>query len=171
MIFRKPQKQIKLPIVKINGIQIEYVDNFNFLGVIIDKNLIWKNHLNKVSNKIVRIIGIMYKLKFILPQNIFNNIYNSLIIPHINHCIILWGSENNRVSKLQKRAVQIICKESGLSHTDPVFKELNFLKINDIYRLQLIECYFKYEHNSLPKYFDVFNLRFNSEIHAHNTRN
>ena len=39
MIFRKPQKQIKLPIVKINGIQIECVDNFNFLGVIIDKNL------------------------------------------------------------------------------------------------------------------------------------
>ena len=51
MIFRKPQKQIKLPIVKINGIQIECIDNFNFLGVIIDKNLTWKNHLNKVSNK------------------------------------------------------------------------------------------------------------------------
>ena len=38
MIFRKPQKQIKLPIVKISGIQIECVDNFNFLWVIIDKN-------------------------------------------------------------------------------------------------------------------------------------
>ena len=108
MIFRKPQKQIKLPIVKINGIQIECVDNFNFLGVIIDKNLTWKNHLNKVSNKIVRIIGIMNKLKFTLPQNILINIYNSLIIPHINYCILLWGSENSRVSKLQKRAVRII---------------------------------------------------------------
>ena len=137
MIFRKPQKQIKLPIVKINGIQIECVDNFNFLGVIIDKNLIWKNHLNKVSNKIVRIIGIMNKLKFTLPQNILINIYNSLIIPHINYCILLWGSENSRVSKLQKRAVQIIRKESRLSHTDPIYKELNLLKINDIYRLQL----------------------------------
>ena len=171
MIFRKPQKQIKLPIVKINGIQIECVDNFNFLGVIIDKNLTWKNHLNKVSNKIVRIIGIMNKLKFTLPQNILINIYNSLIIPHINYCILLWGSENSRVFKLQKRAVRIIRKESRLSHTDPIFKELNLLKINDIYRLQLLKCYFKYEHNLLPKYFDVFNLRLNSEIHAHNTRN
>ena len=43
--------------------------------------------------------------------------------------------------------------------------------MNDIYRLQLLKCYFKYEHNLLPKYFDVFNLRLNSEIHAHNTRN
>ena len=85
--------------------------------------------------------------------------------------IILWGSENNRVSKLQKRAVRIIRKESRLSHTDPIFKELNLLKINDIYGLQLLKCYFKYEHNLLPKYFDVFNVRLNSEIHAHNTRN
>ena len=102
MIFRKPQKQIKLPIVKINGIQNECVDNFNFLGVIIDKNLTWKNHLNKVSNKIVRIIGIMNKLKFTLPQNILINIYNSLIIPQINYCILLWGSENNRVLNYKK---------------------------------------------------------------------
>ena len=102
MIFRKPQKQIKLPIVKINGIQNECVDNFNFLGVIIDKNLTRKNHLNKVSNKIVRIIGIMNKLKFTLPQNILINIYNSLIIPHINYCILLWGSESNRVLNYKK---------------------------------------------------------------------
>ena len=58
--------------------------------------------------------------------------------------------------------VQIIHKESRLSHTDPIFKKSN---------LQLLKCYFKYEYNSLPKYFDVFNLRLNSEIHAHNTRN
>ena len=106
-----------------------------------------------------------------LGQIILINIYNSLIIPHINYCIILWGSENNRVSKLQKRAERIIRKEPRLFHTDPIFKELNLLKINDIYRLQLLKCDFKYEHNLLPKYFDVFNLRLISEIHAHNTRN
>ena len=102
MIFRKPQKQIKLPIVIINGIQIECVDNFNFLGVIIDNDLTWKNNLDKVSNKIVRIIGIINKLKFPLPQNILINNYNSLIIPHINYCIFLWGSENNRFLNYKK---------------------------------------------------------------------
>ena len=75
----------------------------------------------------------MNKLKSTLPQNILINIYNSLIIPHINYCILLWGSENNRVAKLQKRAVRIIRGESRLSHTDPIFKELNHLKINDTY--------------------------------------
>ena len=88
-----------------------------------------------------------------------------------NYCIILWGSKNKRISKLQKRAVRIIRKESRLSHADPIFKEFNLLKMSDIYRLQLLKCYFKYEHNSLPKYFDVFNFRLNSEIHTHSTIN
>ena len=113
----------------------------------------------------------MNKLKFTLPQNILINIYNSLIIPHNNYCILFGGSENNRVFKLHKKVVRIIRKESRLSHTDPIFEELNLLKINDIYRLQLLKCYCKLEHNSLPKYFDVFNLGINSEIHYHNTRN
>ena len=87
MIFRKEQKQVKLPMVKINGIQIE-CDN---LRVIIN-NFTWVKHLNKVSNKIVKIIGIMNKLKSALPQNIVLNIYNSLIKSHINYSIILWDS-------------------------------------------------------------------------------
>ena len=94
MIFRKTQKQLKLPIVEINGIQIECVDNCNFLGVIIDKNLTLKNHLYEISNKIFRIIGINNKLKFTLPQNILNKIYNSKIIPHI-HSFMGQGKQSN----------------------------------------------------------------------------
>ena len=171
MIFRKPQDRIKLPIVKIIGIQIECVDNFNFLWLIMDKNLTWKNHLSKVSNKIVRIKGIINKLKFTFPQNILINIYNSPVIPHITYCILLWGSENNRISKLQKRAVRIIHKESRLSHTDPIFKEFNLLKISDIYCQQLFKCYFKHDHKSLSKFFDLFNFRLDTEIHTHSTIN
>ena len=92
MVFRKPQKKIKIPVIKINQKELEYVETFNFLGVNLDTNISWKSHLSKVSNKIVRIIGIINKLKFILPQNILSYIYNSLIMPHINYCILLWGS-------------------------------------------------------------------------------
>ena len=92
MVFRKPQKKIKIPVIKINQKELEYVETFNFLGVNLDTNISWKSHLGKVSNKIVRIIGIINKLKFILPQNILSYIYNSLIMPHINYCILLWGA-------------------------------------------------------------------------------
>ena len=109
MVFRT-RKKIKIPVIKINQKELEYVETFNFLGVNLDTNISWKSHLSKVSNKIVRIIGIMNKLKFILPQNILFYIYNSLIMPHINYCILLWGHANKRIFKLQKKAVRIIYK-------------------------------------------------------------
>ena len=96
MVFRKPQKK-KIPVIKINQKELEYVETFNFPGVNLDTNISWKSHLSKVSNKIVRIIGIINKLKFILPQNILSYIYNSLIMPHINYCILLWGHANKRI--------------------------------------------------------------------------
>ena len=102
MIFRKSQKQVKLQIVKNNGIEIEYVKN---LGVIINKNLAWESHLNQVSNIMSRIIGIMNRLKFTLSQNILLDIYNFLIITHIYYCIILWSSENNRFVTTKKSSI------------------------------------------------------------------
>ena len=171
MIFKKPQKRATIPIIKINDTTLECVDNFNFLCLIINTNLSWKTHLNKVSNKIARIIGIMNKLKSTLPQNTLLHIYNSLIMPHINYCLILWGNVNKRIFQLQKKAVRIIHHENRFSHTDPIFKKLKLLKISDIFRLQLLKFHYKNENNLLPVYFDSFNFKLNSEIHDHNTRN
>ena len=50
MVFRKPQKQIKIPVIKINQNELEYVETLNFLGVNLDTNISWKSHLSKVSN-------------------------------------------------------------------------------------------------------------------------
>ena len=73
-LVRKSQTQVELTIVKINGIRIKCVDNLNLLGLIIHKNLTWKNQINKVLNCIIRIIGIINTLKFTCPQTIFLNI-------------------------------------------------------------------------------------------------
>ena len=80
--LQKTTKKIKIPVIKINKNELEYVETFNFLGVNLDTNISWKSRLSKVSNKIVRIIGIKNKLKFILPKNILSYNYNSLIMLH-----------------------------------------------------------------------------------------
>ncbi len=49
---------------------IERVQEFNFLGLTLNENLNLKNHVNKISNKISRCIGILNKLKYFLPQQI-----------------------------------------------------------------------------------------------------
>ena len=68
MIFQK--KNIQILNLKIDNINIDQVKEFNFLGLIIDTNLNWKKHAEQISNACSTKIGILNKLKHILPLDI-----------------------------------------------------------------------------------------------------
>ena len=86
MVFDMPQKQVNLEKIKIENIEVECANEFNFLGLIIHKHLKWASHITKIATKIRNIIGIMYQIKHMVPPNILLTIYNALIKPHINYC-------------------------------------------------------------------------------------
>ena len=44
MLFHMPQKEIHHPQLKMAGSNIEFIDNFNFLGITINKHLNWAKH-------------------------------------------------------------------------------------------------------------------------------
>jgi hypothetical protein len=92
MIFHHPNKKFNEPQIAINNIQIEQGTSFNFLGITIDKQLTWKQHVDKICGKISRAIGILNKLKNLLPLQIKINMYNSMISSHINYGILAWGN-------------------------------------------------------------------------------
>ena len=110
MIFHNHQRDIinHTPKLELNGEPLVRVEDFNFLGLTIDQHMTWNAHIQKLSNKISRSLGVMNRLKRHLPQNILRIIHNSLILPHINYSILVWGFKSSRISKLQKRAVRMI---------------------------------------------------------------
>ena len=71
-----------------------------------------------------------------LSQQIKTLLYNSLIVPYINYCIMVWGFQTNRIIKLQKKALRIITLRNYSSHTEPLHKKLGMLKVDDILKLQ-----------------------------------
>ena len=170
MLFYQRQKRVTIPNIKINSTDLRCIDNFNFLGLTFNKHLGWADHVNKLSNKICKIIGIMNKIKFQLPQNILLTIYNSLILSQLNYCLLGWGYESKHLYKLQKRAIRIIDKSPKFSHADPLFKKLKILKIHDILHLNQLKFYNKLLNNQLPEYFDSFNMPRNCTYHNYNTR-
>ena len=62
----------------VNKVVNEQVDEFNFLGITIDKHMTFKSHANKISAKIACTIGTMKRLKHFLPLSILKTLYNSL---------------------------------------------------------------------------------------------
>ena len=170
MLFHTPQKKIIVPKIKINGTIIEFVDNFNFLGINLNKHLNWNPHVTIVSNKLVNTVGVLNILKKTLPLNILRIIYNALILPHLNYGILAWGHQAKRLNLIQKRAVRILTAIKYNSHTEPLFTQTNFLKVTDICTLNEIKCYYKLINKQLPQYFNSFTCEANSDIHGYNTR-
>ena len=48
----------QLPTLTFSNIEIKRENSFKFLGVIIDENITWKNHIEVVENKISKDIGV-----------------------------------------------------------------------------------------------------------------
>ena len=160
MIFRTKQKKLSLcniPTIMINGKLIERVESFKFLGIIIDHNLSWNSHVNLISNKLSRICGMLVKLKNLLPKHILRMIYNSLFLAHLNYGITAWGFHScNRITKLQKKVIRIISNAKYLSHTSSLFKQLDLLKLEDLFKIACIKFFYKYKNHTLPAYFSNF---------------
>ena len=82
MIFHPRQKDISHVTLAptLNGDKI--VDNFNFLGVVIDKHISWKYHTEMLSNEISKFCGVLSRLKSYLPLFILKTMYFSMVHSH-----------------------------------------------------------------------------------------
>ena len=171
MLFQHSRKEIVLPQIKIGGNEIKNVEHFNFLGTTINKHMNWKHHVNKLSSKINRTIGILNRLKHFLPTKVKLSIYNSLILSQLHFSILIWGFSLEKIIKLQKRAIRVVSNSKYNSHTEPLFKKLKLLKLTDIFNCQQIKFYHKYLNNKLPEYFTDIFTRLNNSTHNYSTRN
>jgi len=158
----------------INDSPITQVESTKFLGVHIDQHMTWKVHINQITAKIAKNVGILTRIAYILPKEIRINLYYTLIYPYLTYCNLIWASTyESRLHKLvilQKRAVRIIAGIRKWEHTGPSFSEFKLLKIHQIKDLQIGEFFFRLEHGLLPPVFKDF-LSHASDIHTHFTRN
>lgn len=70
MIFHCRQRRVIPALdIKINETPIERVETFNFLGITIHENLSWKEHLNVISKKVSKIIGMFRRIKSFTPPS------------------------------------------------------------------------------------------------------
>ena len=61
IVFHAINKNIEgvIPELSINGIIIERVQNFNYLGIFLNEHMFWKTHIDIVANKLIKFSGIL----------------------------------------------------------------------------------------------------------------
>ena len=100
-----------------------------------------------VRNQLSRINGILHRLKYIYPQSILITLCKSLFVPHINYGSLLWGHAGGALDKIQKKTVRTITYSNYIAHSEPLLKELNLLKVKDLFELKFLKFLFKLYHN------------------------
>ena len=162
-----------LPIVKMGENIIEETDSIRFLGINIDNNLTFRDHINKISIKIAKSVGLLFKLNKFLPPNILKLIYTALIHPYLTYGIEAWygtfKNNTNKIFVLQKKAVRAINNLEYNSHTNDYFKLDNMLKLDEQYKMQTSTYIYKLLNLNADTELSS-KIKINADIHNHNTR-
>ena len=163
-IFISNQSSLHTPNIVLNGNTVQFFPSGKFLGVTIDEKLNFKQHIDLISKKVSKSIGIIYKLNSYLPKSKLVSLYYTFIYPYLLYCNVVWGGTFSThlepLFRLQKRAIRVINKVGYLEHTNPLFFENKILKLYDIHKLQLAIYVYKLDSR------DIY-LR----THDHHTRN
>ena len=128
---------LRLPNLNINGFTIERESSIKFLGVWIDENLTWRDHIHTVENKIAKNIGLLYQGKHYLDDNCLKQIYFAYIHAYLNYANIAWASTHKtklkKVQSKQKHVLRIIFNQSKSSPSEPLFLSLNVLNVYQLF--------------------------------------
>ena len=97
---------------------IQSVNEFNFLGLHINSKLNWDTHTNFIGKRISRAVGVIKKMQLIFSKSVLITIYNALILPHINYCLLSWGLDTSvkNIFMQQKRQFELF-PQQVIMHT------------------------------------------------------
>ena len=156
------EKKFNLRELKFGNSNITSTNSIKFLGIIMDEHLNFKSHVDSICTKISKIVGLLFRLNNIVPREALCQLYTSLITPHILYGIEIWHGilkiNDDRIFKLQKKAIRACNRLDYNAHTNDHFKTMDVLKVQDIYKLRVL--LFTYDRNNLS----------HSDTHLHNTR-
>ena len=101
----------KLPKITLSGNIIQFVENFKYLGVILDNKLNFRPHAQNIYKLASHKIYVLLKIRPYITEKVALRIYKTKILPYIDYGDIFYMSTTNEVldklDKLQYRALRI----------------------------------------------------------------
>jgi len=65
-------------VIKVTDSMLLHVDHCKYLGLYLDKDMDWSARIDYVYSKLLKYVGIFYKLQYKVPSKCLRNIYYAL---------------------------------------------------------------------------------------------
>ena len=116
--------------IQLHGKEIDRLSSFCYLGVTLDENLSWNEHVELICNKVSKRLGLLSRIRPYLTLKAAKCVYNCLVQPIFDYTDTVWGGLSigcsNSLQRLQNRAAHIIQRTAT---TEESFKMLGWVDL------------------------------------------
>jgi Reverse transcriptase (RNA-dependent DNA polymerase) len=159
--------------INIDGKVLEMVNVIKYLGVMIDNNLKFDDHVSYVIKKAGTKINYLCRISRKLSKKTKILIYNCIISPHFDYCAsVLWKTSDENIKQLQylqNRAMRAILNCNRRSHVEQMLSKLDWLNIKDRIKLNMLILVKKIINGEMPAYLTE-NVQYINNVHNYDTR-
>lgn len=159
--------------VTFNNNLINQVDATRFLGLIIDKKLNWKPHIEGLSKRVSSLAYALHRLSSTVNTGALLTAYHGMVESILRYGLIFWGNSTNKdiIFKLQKRCLRAMFKIKVTDSCRPLFFKHKILTLPSLYIIE-IALFVKNNPHLFPRLSDAVsrNRRDNTRLQSHPVR-
>lgn len=136
-IGRLNDEQLEL---NVNGTAIKSYNSIKLLGVNIDDNLNFSDHISNICKKSSQRVGVINRLRKLIPAKAKLQLFKASILPYLTYCSIVWNcckaSDSRKLERVQERALRAVYCDSISTYSDLLkranLKTLRNRRLHDI---------------------------------------
>ena len=161
--------------MEFDGHEVKSSDYLKILGVTINNKLAFSEHISDICKKTSCKVGVLLRLRNLIPWSAKLQLYKSNILPHLTYCDIVWhfckSSDKKKVERIQERALRAVFKSKSETYNDLLTKaglsSLYQQRLQNIATLmykvknRLVPTYITEIFNTTPKQYNLRNADFN----------
>lgn len=155
--------------IVVDGEQIMFQKNIKSLGLVIDQDLRFTDHINKKLRSAYISLKLIYQNRTVLSRPLKSMLCDSLVLSQLNYCDTIYGpcltkSDAVRVQRLQNSCLRLIFGVRKFDHISHYLRTNGWLNMSERRYLHTI-CFFReILKTKIPLY--LYNkITFRSEVH------
>ena len=138
------------------GVSLEVESNLKFLGVTVDQELNWKEHVVGIRKRCLASLAQLKRIFPSLPIKTRIMLYNVLVLPHLDYCSCIWNScgvdGRNKIERVQNYAMRLIMSAEPRTPSAELRSKLSWMTLQNRRNMQVISKVHRCLQNKAPHY-------------------
>ena len=161
VIFTRKFNITEHPPIKFNNNKVSKCASQKHLGLTLDSNLNFNEHIEEKINKCNKIIGLIKRLSVTLPRKALLTIYKSFVRPHLDYADILYDHPFNecfksKIEKVQYSASLAITGAIRGTSRERLYQELGLEPLYDRRWYRKLLFFYKIINGLSPDYLQTY---------------